>query len=356
MTCDVLIDKDNMAGYATSNMLNGSVIRLSEADIAAANKFAAFQNYDSMVASGYITEEQAAQLKAEYEQNAASPVNIEISMPDFSGVDMESLTFENTINFFMEQAQKAEVEQNEDGTTSIIIEVTGDDVVALYDAVFTDLKASASLVEAIDAYIASVEGNGKFTDLLDQVMAEIQKEKDVLQECEAEIVLTAEGELATATLYLSIKESVESDKVMEMTFGYTVEDALQIVGIEAVQGDEKVTLMFVAQCTEAEDVYVFSAESNDEEVIRVAVDWIKNHTETSINDEVTFMASIFNDGQEMSMTVTNETAAQFTAENVEMTEVTKIFLGQSAEELITINEHVYTTDAASCAETAKTLA
>ena len=350
VTADIAIDVENMAGYVTSNILKGSVIRLSMDDIAAANKFMAFKNYDEMVANGYITEEQAAELKAEYEQNAASPLDFQINMPDFSGVELESLTFDNTINFFMAQAEKAVVEQNEDGSMSITINVTGDDVVGLYDAVFTDLKANTALVEAIDSYIESVEGTAKIADLLDQALVEIKNNKDVLKNCEAVVEITAEGDLSSATLTLNIGEN---DDVMEMTLAYTCLDDTNVFGIEAVQNDTKVSMMLVAQCTEAEDVYVFSVENNDKEIIRLGLDWTKNHTENTINDQVVFAASLFSDdGQELSMTVTGDTAAQFSADNLEVTEVTKIFLGESSDELITISEHIYSSDAVAAVDAA----
>lgn len=363
VTADVAINMDKKEAFIASNLLGDSVIRLNEDDLAAAQKYAAFAQYDELAAEGIITAEQAQELKDSY-----APATMEIPMPDFSAVNFSELTMENTMAYFMSMMQKVSMDMAEDGSMNVSVTVTSEDSKDLFKALFADLKASESLMKAINDYLVQVEAPGTVEELMDSLLKSMEESaSDVKVSVDANV--SAEGNVVAAVVISNGSEDVRIDftlvqddisalyLVITIPDGRTVSFSLTMGNIEgtdavsveldAAESDGSKVLELAVNVIDSDEMGVFNGKMvvSGEELITVDGIISKDHTKDDVWVDNMSMNVAVNAGEQKLSEQIQETVTTIFGAAPEIMTETKVFVNESEAPVAISTSRIFTADA-----------
>lgn len=309
---------------------------------------------DLMVQADMISKRDAADMKA---QLGAMAGGFNAPQADF---DVNSFDASGLIPALSGVLQKVVVEdvtgqaKNFDpATQKMTITLTAEDMVAIYDAIFTMLKSNPEFMAYMAANLegANLQVDGKpmtFAEMLDTFQSEIKENlpKMLVGDVPVVVYLNEAGEPVAITASMTMKED---DDQIRMDVNYTrltvaagVAHSVNLTSVEADGGEEDgVGITFDIVIGETQDTFKLAAVELDAGVAEDAVltadgTITKNYGDTESAETIDMTMTIYDDGESMGLRFVKDAKAVLTGEDVAYTGEVAFYLQGMNDALFTM--------------------
>lgn len=343
---------DNEVFYVTSNLLGGDVVRMNPADIQTLSTTFYDAMLNILVSNGQMTSAQAAQAKAEFLDQMTRQMN----QPNAADFDFSSLTMTNTLaainsmsaNMTTEEAT-SQPNSCDPAAIKVTFTMTGEQLVDLLEAVFTDLKASEGMMSFLTSFMTSAGQHVEDVPaLLDQAIAELRNADGMADFTQpVTLYLNEDGEVVYAETTSTQTDSEGAQVTVAMEFArLTMNDgvhyAFNITGDQSVTGGNTVAMNITVVQGEGHDMVSFVASQNGIEVLHVSyvADVVEQAQGSTGAGVLELSLTDSNTHQNYTVNITVDTAASWTENDVMIDKVYKLFFMGSDEALATVNVHI----------------